>query len=72
MKLLVATGFTALIITIITCTYVLNSTVKRYSFDSRDIVSAINEDGQLTRDAISGEPKTSASEPYFMPWLNKK
>ncbi|MBU0522719.1 MAG: hypothetical protein KKC24_23745 [Gammaproteobacteria bacterium] len=49
MKLLVATGFTALIITITTCTYVLNSTIKRYSFDSRDIVSAINEDGQLTR-----------------------
>jgi len=71
MKLLIATGFTALIVTIVACTYVLNGTIKRYSFDSREIVNAISDDGQLTRDVLAGRSRPSTPEPLLLPWRSK-
>lgn len=67
MKRIVAGGFAALILTIIGCTYVIKDAIRRYNFDGGDIVSAINREGQLTRDAIRGKPEP-APPSIGWPW----
>lgn len=70
MKVVVAGGFAALIITMIGCTYILHGAIKRYSFDGGDIVSTIEHEGNLTRDAIRGKPKPAEPDAYPT-WFNK-
>lgn len=69
MKAIVAAGFAAVVITIAACTYVLNNTIKRYSFDGGDIVSVIEREGKLTRDAIRGMPKPAESDAGLPLWI---
>ncbi|MNE22435.1 hypothetical protein D3C80_1156440 [compost metagenome] len=72
MKAIIAAGFAAVVITIIACTYVLNTTIKRYSFDGGDITSAIERQGELTRDAIRGQPKPVEPDPVLPLWFNRQ
>lgn len=70
--MIVAAGFTAVVFTLIGCTYVIDRSLTKilhYSGNG-DVVSAVESEGSKTRDAIKGVKPT---EPDFVqPWIIPK